>query len=120
MGLLAKLLKTSPPPPPSIKAESAVNGDVLRDLVPYVSSTTQSLDRIFLEGGLVSDTADVLHLQDFERDLKALIQETLWFLSMQRISPEHEPQLREAINNVEGHMRRLLSTNLSAAVSRVV
>lgn len=69
---------------------------MLCDLIPYVSSVTQSLDRIFLEGGLISDTADVLHLQDFEHDLKALVQETLWFLSMQRISPEHEPQVREA------------------------
>ena len=94
-----------------------MNADVLRDLVPFVSSANQSLDRIFLEGGLISDSADVLHLQDFERDLKALLQETLWFLSMQRISAEHEQQLREAVRNVESHMRRLLSTNLSACVS---
>ena len=101
----------------SIKAESAVNGEVLRDLIPYVSSATQSLERIFLEGGLISDTADVLHLQDFERDLKALIQEVLWFLNMHHITSEHEAQIKEAVQTVEGYMRRLLSSNLSAAVS---
>lgn len=93
------------------------NPDILRDLVPYVTSASHSLDRIFLGGGLVSDTADVFHLQDFERDLKALIQETLWFLNMHRISDEREGPLREAVKTVEGHMRRLLSTNLSACVS---
>lgn len=92
-----------------------MNADVRRDLLPYVSSAKQTLDRIFLEGGLISDTADMLHLQDFERDLKALLQETMWFLSMQRISVEHEPQLKEAVQNVECHMRMLLSSNMSTA-----
>lgn len=96
-----------------------MNGDVLRDLVPYMASTMQSLERVFLEGGLISDTADVLHLQDFERDLRALLQETLWFLGMQRVSSEHETHLQEAVQAVEDHMRRLLSPppDLSATVS---
>ena len=101
----------------SVKAESTINGDVLRDLMPYVSSALQSLERIFQEGGLISDSADILHLEDFERDLKALIQEVHWFLSMQRISSENETPLREAKQVVETHMRKLLSSELSDCVS---
>lgn len=90
---------------------------MFRDLIPYVSSATQSLERIFLEGGLISDSADVIHLQDFERNLKALVQEVLWFLNMNRISSEHEAQIREAVQNVEMYMKRLLSSNLATSVS---
>ncbi len=100
----------------SIRSESVHNGDAQRDLLPRVSATVQSLERIFLEGGLISDTADILHLQDFERDLKALVQETLWFLSMQRISSEHEQELTEAIKNVEKAMKKIMtSSNISSS-----
>lgn len=88
--------------------------------MPYVSSALQSLERIFQEGGLISDSADILHLEDFERDLKALIQEVHWFLSMQRISSENETPLREAKQVVETHMRKLLSSELSDCVSWVL
>ena len=59
----------------------------------------------------------MLHLQDFEHNLKALVQETLWFLSMQRISAENEAQMKEAVKSVETHMRRLLSNNMAGSLS---
>ena len=66
---------------------------------------------------VVSQTADVEHLQDFEKDVKALLQETLWFLNMHKVSSENEQAIREAVNAVETRMRRVLTIDLSACVS---
>ena len=65
----------------------------------------------------MSQTADIEHLQDFEKDIKALLQETLWFLNMHRVSSENEQSLREAVNTVESRMRRVLTIDLSTCVS---
>ena len=67
----------------------------------------------------MSQTADVEHLQDFEKDVKALIQETLWFLNMHKVSSENERSVREAVNTVESRMRRVLTIDLSTCVSMV-
>ena len=64
-----------------------------------------------------SQTADMEHLQDFERDVKALLQEALWYLNMKKISPDNEEAMRNCVHGVEAQMRRLISTNLSTAVS---
>ena len=68
----------------------------------------------------MSQTADVEHLQDFEKDVKALIQETLWFLNMHKVSSENERSVREAVNTVESRMRRVLTIDLSTCVSMVL
>jgi len=59
------------------------------------------------------------HLQDFERDVKALLQETLWYLNMKKISSDNEEGMRNCVHGVEVQMRRLISTNLSTAVSSI-
>ena len=35
---------------------------------------------------IIYQTADIEHLQDVERTVKALIQETLWFLNMEKVN----------------------------------
>ena len=52
-------------------------------------------------------TADVEHLQDLERDVKALLQEVLWFLNMCKISSERKHCLKACVRRVEERMRRL-------------
>ena len=99
-----------------IKKESSVSPDIQKNLVPYAATLTHSKDRVFKENE-VSQTADVEHLQDFEKDVKALLQETLWFLNMHRISAENEQSIRKAVNTVESQMRRVLTIDLSACVS---
>lgn len=90
--------------------------DIQKNLAPYAATLTHSRDRVFKEGD-VSQTADVEHLQDFEKDIKALLQETLWFLNMHKVSSENERSLREAVNAVESKMRRVLTIDLSTCVS---
>ena len=63
-----------------------------------------------------TQTADMEHLQDFEKDVRALLPEVMWFLNMRTISPRHEEDMRESVHNVEVQMRRLISTDLSTAV----
>ena len=103
----------------SIKREASVSPDVQKNLAPYAKTLTHSKDRVFKDGD-VSQTADVEHLQDFEKDVKALIQETLWFLNMHKVSSENERSVREAVNAVESKMRRVLTIDLSTCVSMVL
>ena len=63
-----------------------------------------------------TQTADMEHLQDFEKDVRALLPEVMWFLNMRTISPSHEEDMRESVHNVEVQLRRLISTDLSTAV----
>ena len=102
----------------SIKREASVSPDIQKNLAPYAATLTHSKDRVFKESE-VSQTADIEHLQDFEKDVKALLQETLWFLNMHKVSSENEQSLREAVNTVESRMRRVLTIDLSACVSRI-
>ena len=90
--------------------------DIQKNLAPYAATLTHSKDRVFKESD-VSQTADIEHLQDFEKDVKALLQETLWFLNMHRVSSENKQSLREAVNTVESRMRRVLTIDLSTCVS---
>ena len=103
----------------SIKREASISPDVQKNLAPYAKTLTHSKDRVFKDGD-VSQTADVEHLQDFEKDVKALIQETLWFLNMHKVSSENERSVREAVNAVESKMRRVLTIDLSTCVSMVL
>ena len=100
----------------SIKREASVSPDIQKNLAPYAATLSHSKERVFREGD-VSQTADVEHLQDFEKDVKALLQETLWFLNMHKVSSENEKALREAVNTVESRMRRVLTIDLSTCVS---
>ena len=100
----------------SIKREASVSPDIQKNLAPYAATLTHSKDRVFKESD-VSQTADIEHLQDFEKDVKALLQETLWFLNMHKVSSENEKSLREAVNTLESRMRRVLTIDLSACVS---
>lgn len=63
-----------------------------------------------------TQTADMEHLHDFEKDVKVLLQEVSWFLNMRKISPSHEEDMRDCVHNLEIQMRRLISTDLSTAV----
>lgn len=94
----------------SIRREGASgNADVSRDLVPLVASTSSTLDRVLPEDRisevktlilpylipssclipmshtLMSQTADLQHLEDFKRDLGALIEETLYALDKKKV-----------------------------------
>ena len=104
--------------PSSIEKEASVNSDVQNNLAPYATTLTHSRDRVFKEDE-VSQTADVEHLQDFEKHVKALLQETHWFLNMHKISSENKRPIREAMNAVETRMRRVLTIDLSSCVSSV-
>ena len=75
-----------------------------------------SLKRIFQDNQL-SETANVTHLQDFEEDVKALVQESLWFLNMHKISRSCEDEMRSIVQNVESQMRRIIAVDLSECVS---
>lgn len=86
-------------------------------LVPYVSSVTQSLDRIFGDEGLVMETADLNHLQDFEHNLSILIQETVWYLDVGKVSQENEAQLKESLTLVAEKMKIKPNPNLISCVS---
>ena len=99
-----------------LKKEASVSPDIQKNLIPYVATLAHSKDRVFKENE-VSQTADVEHLQDFEKDVKALLQETLWFLNMHKMSTENEQSIREAVIAVETRMRRVLTIDLSACVS---
>ena len=103
----------------SISSESLANTAASTDLLPYVSNVSTSLKRVF-QDGQVSDTANITHLQDFEQDTKALIQETLWFLNMQKVSLTYEVEMRQHVHEVEAKMRKIVSTNLSECVSEML
>lgn len=90
--------------------------DIQKHLAPYAVTLVHSKDRVFKESE-VSQTADVEHLQDFEKDVKALLQETHWFLNMHRVSSENEQPIRDTMTTVESRMRRVLTIDLSACVS---
>ena len=75
-----------------------------------------SLKHIFQDNQL-SETANVTHLQDFEEDVKALVQESLWFLNMHKISRSCEDEMRSIVQNVESQMRRIIAVDLSECVS---
>ena len=66
-----------------------------------------------------AQTADVEHLQDFERDVKALLQETLWFLSVRRVSSEREQQMKEHSHATEIQMKVLLCGESDYCVSHL-
>ena len=65
-----------------------------------------------------TQTADVEHLQDLERAMRAVVQETLWFLSVKKISSERECRMRECVQGVEGQIKKVISAaEISTAVS---
>ncbi len=101
----------------SIKAESNVNTDMNQSLLPYVSSVTQSLDRIFGDEGLMVETADLNHLQDFEHNLSILIQETVWYLDMEKVSQENEAQLKSCLSAVSDRLKAKPNPHLATCVS---
>ncbi len=87
------------------------------DLLPYVSNVSTSMKRI-IQDGQFSETMNITHLQDFEQDVKALVQETLWFLNMHKVSSGHEEEMRTIVQGVETRMRKIVSTiDLSDCVS---
>ena len=100
----------------SITSESSVNASVNTDLLPYVSNVSISLKRVF-QDNQISETADATHLQDFEEDVKALVQESLWFLNMHKISRGCEEEMRGIVQNVETQMRRIIAVDVSECVS---
>ncbi len=73
--------------------------------------------RRIIQDDQISYTANVTHLQDFEQDVKALVQETLWFLNMHKVSSDSEEEMRTIVQSVETQMRRIVSIDLSECVS---
>ena len=86
------------------------------DLLPYVSNVATSMKRI-VQDDQFSETVNITHLQDFEQYVKALVQETLWFLNMQKVSSGHEEEMRTIVQDVETQMRKIVSIGLSECVS---
>jgi len=101
----------------SINREAQVSEGVLNNLIPYVTSVNQALERIFGGEGLIVETADHNHLTDFEHYLSALIQEAHWYLDMGKISQNNEPQVRSGLGLVEDALKRKPNPNLVTCVS---
>lgn len=97
-----------------IQMESEVNIDVLRGLNPHVTTAIMCLDRVF-PSQRISETADLEHLQDFESSIKSLIQEILWFLDMEKISPEREDEIKSLVNIVEAKVKKVILAQHSTA-----
>ena len=53
-------------------------------------------------------TATTGDLKEMETKVKYLIQETRWFINMKKISQDYEIVMKDAIQRVEGVMRRIL------------
>ena len=56
----------------------------------------------------VVQTATTGDLKEMETKVKYLIQETRWFINMKKISQDYEIVMKDAIQRVEGVMRRIL------------
>ncbi|XP_019863877.1 PREDICTED: diacylglycerol kinase eta-like [Amphimedon queenslandica] len=91
-----------------LQAESEHNADFHFDIASHIAAATVCLDRVFPSLDVVSDTADLEHLQDVERTVKSLLQETLWFLNMEKISIEKEEEIRQLVKVVEVQVKRVM------------
>ena len=62
-------------------------------------------------------TADLEHLQDFEHSVKALVQETLWYLNMDKVSVERVEEMREMVRVTESCIKKVILADHSTVVS---
>jgi hypothetical protein len=95
---------------------AAGNSDVSRDLVPLLSSTTSTMDRVFPDDQ-ISETADLEHLEDFKREMGALVEETLYTLDKKKISSTRARKMREYVELLKSCVDAISSSELSATVS---
>jgi diacylglycerol kinase (ATP) len=90
-----------------LKVEAQQNTDVKTTLLPISIEATRALNIVFPDD-VVATTATTGDLKEMERKVKNLIQETRWFINMKKISQDYEIVMKDAIQRVEGVMRRIL------------
>jgi diacylglycerol kinase (ATP) len=90
------------------------NADVSRDLVPLLASTSATLDRVFPGEESVSETADLQHLDDFKREMGALMEETLYALDKKKVSSAQAEKMEECVHLLKAYVDAISARDTSA------
>lgn len=87
--------------------EAQQNSDVKTTLLPIAIDATRAMNVVFPDDK-VSESATGTNLTDMQMEIKRLLQETHWFINMKKVSQDYEIVVKDAVQRVEGVMRRIL------------